>query len=241
MRSVALLGALLAFLALTAGCRDDDQKPPATATPAPPSPSATVAALSPTATPTSVPGPLTPTPLPAGLAEAVLAFPSPGPVSVWVYAGTPATANCDDLLGAMLPSTLFGSSIPKSKLTCQPGNVRYNFVQDSGGTYYLESVGILPIGLASLPRTRDRYCESIVDHLVPGSADPKTAAYVLVCDDRIPARGATPRTRQVWVRIVKDIAPAALPDPSAPCWETSRYLGQYTEAETVDVRCTLDE
>ena len=43
------------------------------------------------------------------------------------------------------------------------------------------------------------------------------------------------------VRLVKALAPAVLPEPSSPCWETSRYLGGATEAETVEVRCTLDE
>ncbi|MEO8538441.1 MAG: hypothetical protein ABI577_01780 [bacterium] len=178
------------------------------------------------------------TPLPAGLSTAVV---SQRPVTVWVYARSAAAANCDDLLASMLPAELYGSSTPREKATCQPGNARYRFLQDSEGTFYVDIVEILPIGLPSLPDSFDYSCESIVSHLVPATADPTSAKYVLVCGDHIPPRGSNPNTVRVWVRLVKSLAPAVLPAPSTPCWETSRYLGGATEAETVEVVCTLDE
>lgn len=230
-----LSGCLVAVLIAGVGCSGGDSTPaPTVAT--------TATAIAPVATATATPslGGANGTPLPAGLAVVGLT-PSSGPIAVWVYADTPATSNCDDLLASMLPVELFGSSAPREKAACQPGNARYKFLQDSGGTFYLESVGILPIGLPSLPSFHEPHCESIVEHLVPGTADRATAKFVLVCDDRIPPRGSTPKTLQIWVRIVKPLAPAVLPEPSRPCWETSRYLGGYTEAETVELRCTLDE
>lgn len=225
--------AALAVLSALAGaaCSDGDSKPRAATTP-------TGATSAEPATATPLPESPTATPLPAGLSPAVRAD---GPVTVWVYAGTPATANCDDLVAFMLPVELFGSATPREKSVCQPGNARYLFLQDSSATFYLEAVEILPIGLPSLPDRFDSRCESIVRHLVPATADPATAKFVLVCNDRIPPRGSAPKTIQIWVRLVKGLAPAIPLDPTRPCWETSRYLGGATEAETVEVRCTLDE
>ena len=239
MRLAIRLGMAALIMVTLAACGGDDSKRAPTVTPtvvtptvvATITPEATAAVTPPTGTPTA-------TTLPSGLSAAVLPG---GPITVWVYANTPITPNCDDLLASMLPLELFGSPTSREKAMCLPGNARYKFLQDSGGTFYLDSVGILPIGLPSLPSSfHDSHCESIVQHLVPGTADRATAKFVLVCDDTIPARGSAPKTLQIWVRLVQPLAPAVLPEPSRPCWETSRYLGGYTEAETVDVVCTLD-
>ena len=231
-------GLIPCLLVLAASCGGDSHDDPV-ATSHPTETATPDASIAPSQTPQAT---ATTTPAEEGLSPVQLAFPSPGPVTVWVYAGTPVTPNCDNLLASMIPSELFASATPKEKMNCLPGNARYKFLQDSSGTYYIESVGILPIGLSTLPQSpASSSCEDKADYLVPASADPATAAYVLVCNDHLAPRDATPKTRQIWVRIVKPLIPATLPDPSEPCWQTSRYLGSYTEAETIEIQCTLDE
>jgi hypothetical protein len=162
--------------------------------------------------------------------------------TVWIYAGDrPASTNCIDIVADMVPSGI-AKRVPAERFTCGGNLSRLRFVEDDGGTFYLEGVELLLLARVSLPQgyAYGGECGNIREHIVPASEPVESAAYVLVCDVQPLPRGtASEHPLLIWARIVQDLAPATVPT-GRPCWEFSRYLGSAGEGKTINIQCVLE-
>ncbi len=189
----------------------------------------------PGAFPTPVP---TPTPLPGGLRRPESMPPNP---TVWIYAGDrPASTNCIDIVAGMVPSRS-AKRVPAERFTCGGNLSRLRFVEDEGGTFYLEHVQLLLLAGVTLPQGYAySECGDIREHLIAASEPVESAAYVLVCGVQpLPRGSVSDNPLLIWGRIVEGLAPTVVP-AGRPCWEFSRYLGSAGEAKTINIQCVLE-
>ena len=187
------------------------------------------------------PPPPTQTPLAGGLAPALS---PPETVKVAIYPDAqPGSSNCIEIIGDMVPAAAAGHVAAK-EYSCDGDFSRVSFAVDSRGLHYVFGIELLLIGKVTLPQPRfgDGTCNSIREHLLDGSEDPESAAYVLVCEVQPLPRGApgTPASGVIWARLPDGTGPATLPSPETPCWALSRYLGPPRGRGSYDVQCSLE-
>ncbi len=165
-------------------------------------------------------------------------------VDVEVYAGTSVSGTplCVDIIRDMVPSSLAATGVGAVTVRCSMvTGERLHFVRDGQGRVYLAGVELLLIAKYTLPQNyAAASCNAIRSHVIPANEPADAAAYRLVCEVPILARGQSGVPLRIWARVRPDLLGGATVDADARCWELSRYLGGAGGHETALVQCWID-
>lgn len=196
----------------------------------------------------------TPTPPPATPTQASVPPPPPPEqaqpvalrareqVQVVVYEdASPQADTCFDLLPHMPPASAFGMFEAKT-VPCTVGFAeltRLQLVEAANGVLYLRKILLLLTPTPDLPDVHSRFCEEIVQYLLPASADPAGRGR-LTCWSEPPVRGHEhTNVIKIWGWVPVEPPVGQLPE-DIHCWELTRLLGPATERQTVPQACILN-